>query len=613
MQPSVDQTAPSAPRVAALVGQMTLAEKIGQMTQVEKNSITPDEVTRHAIGSVLSGGGGNPSPNTPETWAAMVRAFQDAALQSRLAIPLIYGVDAVHGHNNVYGATIFPHNVGLGAARDPSLVEAIAATVARELLATNVHWDFAPCVAVPQDIRWGRSHEAFGEDTELVSALGAAYVRGMQHRDGEPALHDPATILACPKHFVGDGGTAWGSTGRYPWIRGLWQSDDDRWSIDQGVTDCDEEMLRAVHLPPYLAAIAAGARNIMVSYSTWNGLKMHGHHYLLTEILKGELGFSGFLVSDWMGVQQLDADLQTAATIAINAGLDMVMVPYDYAAFIAAVTAAVEAGDIPEARIDDAASRILTVKFEVGLFDEPYGDEGLLACFGGAEHRALARQAVRQSLVLLKNEGNVLPLPPDLPRLLVAGRGADDIGIQCGGWTIEWLGAEGPITPGTTLLEGLRAAAPQIELLYEPEGNFAGEIHAPVGLVVAGELPYAEGEGDRADLRLSPADRALLQRVRRHCDRLVVVLYSGRPLIVAEEIESWDALVAAWLPGSEADGVADVLLGHHPFQGRLPYTWPRTMAQVQARRDGQSISPLFPYGYGLTTTGDGHVELLSCP
>jgi beta-glucosidase len=597
--PSIDRPAPIAARVSALLEQMTLAEKIGQMTQVEKNSITPTAVAHAAIGSVLSGGGGNPSPNTPQAWAAMVRAFQEAALQSRLAIPLLYGVDAVHGHNNVYGATIFPHNVGLGAARNPALVEEIAAAVGRELLATNVHWDFAPCVAVPQDIRWGRTYESFGEDSELVSALGAAYVRGMQNRSGQPALNDPHTTLACPKHFLGDGGTIWGSTVRYEWIPGVWQSDDDRWSIDQGVTAGDEAELRAIHLPPYIAAIQAGARNIMVSYSSWGGLKMHAHRYLLTELLKGELGFTGFLVSDWMAIQQLDADLRTAAALAVNAGLDMVMVPFDYAGFTAALTAAVEDGDVPLQRIDDAVSRILTVKFELGLFEQPFGDEDLLVSFGGDEHRSLARQAVRESLVLLKNEGAVLPLPAGLPRLLVAGRGAADIGIQCGGWTIEWLGQEGDITSGTTLLEGLQHLLPETELLYESSARFDKAIHAPVGLAVVGERPYAEGEGDRADLHLSPTDKELLQRLRARCDQLVVVLYSGRPLVITEEMPAWDAVVAAWLPGSEADGSAEVLLGRYPFQGRLPYTWPRDMAQIAAGRSGDGRPPLFPYGYGL--------------
>jgi len=584
-----------AARVAALLEQMTLAEKIGQMTQVEKNSITPEEVARYAIGSVISGGGGNPSPNTPQSWAAMVRAFQEGALQSRLAIPIIYGVDAVHGHNNVYGATIFPHNVGLGATRDPALVEAIGSAVARELVATNVHWDFAPCVAVPQDIRWGRTYEGFGEDPELVSALGAAFIRGMQNRNGRRALDHPHAALACPKHFVGDGGAVWGTTRSYPWLGPLWTSDDDRYSIDQGVTAVDEATLRAVHLPPYRAAIEGGARNIMVSYTTWGGLKMHAHRYLLTGVLKGELGFSGFLVSDWLAIQQLDPDLRKGAATAINAGLDMVMVPYDYRAFIEALTAAVEAGEVPQERIDDAVSRILTVKLELGLFEQPHGDESLLPVVGSEEHRALARRAVRQSLVLLKNEGGVLPLGRDLPRLLVAGRGAGDIGIQCGGWTIEWMGTPGPITPGATLLDGLRAAAPQTELLYDAEGQFAPDVRAPVGLVVVGEMPYAEGEGDRADLSLSAADRELLRRVRRHCDRLVVVLYSGRPLVVTGEIDDWDALVAAWLPGSEAGAIAGVLFGDHPFQGRVPYTWPRDMAKVA---DGTG-EPLFPYGFGL--------------
>lgn len=585
---SSSSTQPQEALVESLFAQMTLTEKIGQMAQVEKNSLTPQDVTDYLLGSVLSGGGGNPPSNDPASWARMVRQFQEAALRTRLAIPLLYGVDAVHGHNNLRGSTIFPHNIGLGAAGDPNLVTRIAQVTARELLATNVHWNFAPAVSVPQDIRWGRTYEGFSEDPALVARLGAAYVRGLH--GSHSTTQRP--VLASVKHFVGDGGTSWGSTQRYAWIPEIWQSNDaTRWQLDQGDTRVDEPTLRSLHLSPYVAAIAAGARNIMVSYNSWNGVKLHRHRYLLTDLLKGELGFDGFLVSDWMALVQLDPDPLQALALALNAGLDMVMIPFDYRAFITQVTHAVEMGLVPMARIDDAVRRILRVKWELGLFTQPFGDETLLSTVGSAAHRQVAREAVRKSLVLLKNEGGVLPLAPTVPHILVAGGAADDLGVQCGGWTIEWQGGRGSITTGTTLLAALRQEAPNGSLIdYQPEGQFAEGVHAPVALVVLGEAPYAEGEGDRADLSLSTDDIALVERVRGHCERLVVLLYSGRPLLIDPILPLCDALVAAWLPGTEGAGVVDLLFGAAPFTGTLPYTWPQ----------GAEPNPLFPRGYGLT-------------
>ncbi len=448
-------------RVRDLLARMTLAEKIGQMTQVENRSITPTEVAQHAIGSVLSGGGGNPEPNTPENWAKMVRDYQEAALQTHLGIPLLYGADAVHGHSNVKGAVVFPHNIGLGASRDAHLVKRIGQITAAEALATGIHWAFAPAVSIPHDIRWGRTFEGFSEDTALVSRLGLAQLQGLQDRDGSPDLGHPRTVLASVKHFVGDGGTTWGSNNTNDWI------------IDQGVTDVDEATLRAVHLPPYVAAVKAGARNIMVSLSSWGGLRMHAHRYLLTEVLKGELGFGGFLVSDWEAVDHIHADYYSAVATSINAGVDMVMVPYDGQRFITNLTQAAENGDVPLARIDDAVGRILTIKFELGLFERPFGDESLLPLVGSEAHRAVAREAVRKSLVLLKNEGGALPLAANTPFILVAGPAADDIGLQCGGWTIAWQGQAGDVTPGTTVLAGIRAAVSENTTVhYDPAGKF---------------------------------------------------------------------------------------------------------------------------------------------
>jgi beta-glucosidase len=580
------------------MARMTLLEKIGQMTQVDVKSLLAGAVRQFGIGSVLSGGGGNPTPNNPEAWAEMVRRVQAEALESRLGIPLLYGVDAVHGHSNLRGATIFPHNVGLGATRDADLVERIGRVTASELLATNVHWTFAPAVSVPQDIRWGRTYEGFSEDSELVSSLGAAFIRGLNGEAGS-GNGDRRPVLSSPKHFVGDGGTAWGSTRSYEWIQDRWKSDvADRWQLDQGDLRSDIGALRRVHLRPYAEAIAAGALSIMVSYSSWNGLKLHGHRYLLTDVLKGEMAFGGFLVSDWFGVSQLDRDFERAVGLSINAGLDMVMVPFEYERFIRAVEVGVETGFIPVSRIDDACGRILRVKAALGLFDHPFGDESLLGRVGCESHRAVAREAVSKSQVLLKNEGAALPLSPNISRLLIAGAAANDIGLQCGGWTIEWQGARGAITPGTTLLQGIaETVARGTPITYRPEGNFENE-QGDAGIVVLSEPPYCEGEGDSDDLSLSRDEVALVRRTRRHCKVLILVIYSGRPLIIGDVLDSCDAIVASWLPGTEAQGIADVLFGREPFTGRLPYTWPANMDQLRAPHES---APLFALSHGLTT------------
>ena len=585
------------PDLERLIEGMTLLEKIGQMTQVDVHSFREGAVRELGIGSVLSGGGGNPTPNNPEAWAGMVRRVQSQALESRLGIPLLYGVDAIHGHNNVRGATIFPHNVGLGAARDPDLVELIGRITASELLATNVHWTFAPSVSVPQDIRWGRTFEGFSQDPAIVSSLGAAFIRGLNGGAGSEAGSQRA-VLASAKHFMGDGGTTWGSTRRYDWVQGWWNLEaPERWQLDQGDLRADETVLRSVHLPPYQAAIFAGALSVMVSYSSWNGEKLHAHRYLLTDLLKGELGFQGFLVSDWLGVSQLDPIYENAVWMGINAGLDMVMVPFEYERFIRAVEAGIETGMIPVSRIEDACRRILRVKAALGLFDDPFGDATLLADIGSQAHRAVAREAVSKSQVLLKNEAAALPLSPSVRRLLVAGAAADDIGLQCGGWTIEWQGSRGAITTGTTLLQGIsKTVSPGTSVVFHPDGDFGGE-RGDVGIVVLSEPPYSEGEGDQNDLSLPAEDVELVRRLRRQCDVLVLVIYSGRPLIIGEVLDSCDAIVASWLPGTEAHGIADVLFGRQPFTGRLPYDWPETMDDVRSRN---GRAPLFPISYGLT-------------
>jgi beta-glucosidase len=574
-------------RVADLLERMTLEEKVGQMTLVEKNSIVEKDITHRTIGGLLSGGGGYPETNTAEAWAEMVDGFQEYALASRLGIPLIYGVDAVHGHNNVYGAVIFPHNIGLGAAGDPTLMERIGRATAAEMVATGIYWNYAPAVSVPQDIRWGRTYEGYSEDTELVSMLAAAYLRGLQGDD----LSDPLTVLATPKHFVGDGGTAWGS------------STTPGYQIDQGVTEVDEATLRALHLPPYVAAIEAGARCIMISYSSWGGMKMHAQEYLIADVLKGEqpqgLGFDGFVVSDWGGVDQITDDYYEAVVAAINAGIDMNMVPYEYSRFIDTLTDAVESGDVPLERIDDAVRRILTVKYEMGLFDHPFSNASLLAEVGSEAHRALAREAVGKSLVLLTNDDATLPLSKETASINVAGPGADDIGMQCGGWTIEWQGETGDITPGTTILEAIQSTvSADTAVEYNAYGHF--ETTADVCIAVIGEEPYAEGQGDSDSLSLTIGDKRMLRRLPDRCDRIVVVLISGRPLIVSDYLDGWDAFVAAWLPGTEGQGVADALFGEVPFSGKLPYTWPRSVDQLPlSGLRGSDEKPLFPFGCGL--------------
>ena len=604
---------PVAERVEDLLSRMTLAEKVGQMTQVEKNSIKKEDIAARFIGSLLSGGGGYPQPNTPEAWLDMVNEFQEYALRTRLGIPLIYGVDAVHGHGNVKGATIFPHNIGLGAARDPELVQPIGRATAEEVAATGIYWSFSPGAMVPQDIRWGRTYEGYSESTELVSTLAAAYVRGLQGTGPQADLAHPATVLATPKHYVGDGGTAWGS------------STTSDYKLDQGVTEVDEATLRAMHLPPYQAAIDAGAMSIMVSFSSWNGLKMHAQKYLLTDVLKGELGFQGFLVSDWQAIDQIPGDYYSDVVTAINAGLDMIMVPSEYERFISTLTKAVENGDVPMERIDDAVCRILTIKFELGLFERPQADAAMLHTVGSEAHRQLAREAVRKSLVLLKNEGHTLPLARDVSLIFVGGQAADDVGIQCGGWTIEWQGATGKITPGTTILEAIQqAVSADTSVNYDRPGEFedvtdaAGNpAVADVGIAVVGERPYAEGVGDRADLGLTWNDIKVIHSLRERSQKLVVILISGRPMIIIHQLPLADAFVAAWLPGTEGQGVTDVLFGDYPFTGQLPYTWPRAVGQLpfdfpNLPSEG-CTAPLFPFGYGLDAESGGPVQLPECP
>jgi beta-glucosidase len=589
-RPWMDATKPVADRVAALLGQMTLDEKIGQMTLVEKNAIDAAKAGAFSVGSILSGGGGSPDPNTPRAWYDMVNGYQTSALGTRLGVPIIYGVDAVHGHNNVEGATIFPQNVGLGATNDPALVQQVCGATALETNATGIRWDFGPVVAVPQDIRWGRTFEGYGENPDLVSSLGSACIKGLQGS----GLSADDTSAATAKHFIGDGGTAFGSS--------TTNGPNGPYLLDQGVDQMDEATLLKLFLPPYQTAIASGARIVMASYSSTTAGKVHGDHHLITDILKGQLAFTGFVVSDWGGVDQVvPGNYQASLGQAINAGIDMVMVPTDYVRFITTMKALVEAGTIKRDRIDDAVSRILRVKFEMGLFEKPMPAAGKDSEVGQNAHRAIARTAAAESAVLLATRPGVLPIAASGKKVLLAGPGADDIGIQSGGWTITWQGAPGPITSGTTLNQALAAKLGD-DLIYDRNARFPTGTKADIGIVVLAERPYAEGVGDSTSLALPDEDLALLAKVRPLVSKLVAVVISGRPMILGNA-GSADAIVEAWLPGTEATGLADVLLGNKPFVGTTPYTWPKTAADAPRVGKAACEGAAYPVGYGVDATG----------
>ncbi len=592
--------------IQQLVGKMTLAEKAGQMTQPDLGSIKDfDDVKTLFLGSVLSGGGSDPkNGNTLADWSATYQESQTRALQTRLAIPLLYGIDAVHGHSNVLGAVIFPHNIGLGCSGNPELVEEVARITSREIRATGIQWSFAPCVTVPQDIRWGRTYEGFSEDPAVVATLGTAAVRGLQGTN----LSDKTAVVGCAKHFIGDGGTTYGTASQDGWL-------------DQGDTRLDEATLRAVHMAGYPAAIDAGVATIMPSYSSWNGVKCSGSKYLLTDVLKKELGFEGFVISDYNAIDQLvgpakgtgavasnnaagqitTADYQKCIEISINAGMDMVMVTDRYKEFITSLQDLVNEGKIPMSRIDDAVTRILRVKFACGMFNGKANltpDLELQKQFGSAEHRAVARNAVSETLVLLKNDAQLLPLSTSTGRIHVAGHAADDLGIQCGGWTIDWQGKSGDVTSGgTTILAAIRkSVSPKTPVTFSKDGS--GAKGADVGIVVVSEPPYAEMKGDRADLSLSKEDVNAVSSLKSAGLRVVVVVLSGRPLILGKVAEQADAIIAAWLPGTEGEGVTDVLFGSSPFKGKLSFTWPRTMDRIPLSKI-QNEDPLFPLGFGL--------------
>jgi beta-glucosidase len=584
-------------RVADLLSRMSLQEKAGQMTQAERGAVGGGaDVAAYSLGSLLSGGGSTPTPNTPEAWAKMIDGFQLRAQATRFQVPLIYGVDAVHGHNNLAGATIMPHNIGIGAARDSQLAQDTGSVTAAEVRATGIPWDFAPCLCVSRDERWGRSYESFGEDPALVQSM-ETMIQGLQGRADGRDLSRNDKVLATAKHFAGDGGTAYGSstTGTY--------------TIDQGVTTVTRQQLEDIHLAPYQTAVRRGIGTVMPSYSSLDivgdgkgAVKMHARGDMINGVLKDRMGFGGFVISDWNAIDQLPGDHAAHVRTAVNAGVDMMMVPDSYKDFSSTLVDEVKAGRISEKRIDDAVSRILTQKFRLGLFEHPYADTSGAAAIGSPAHRAVARRAAAESQVLLKNSGGLLPLKKS-EKVYVAGSDADDLGNQTGGWTITWQGASGTHTQGTTILQGMRDAGGNVTYSKDASASTDGY---DVGVVVVGETPYAEGVGDVGNghsLQLSSADRAAVDKVCAAM-KCAVLIVSGRPQLIGDRLGGIDALVASWLPGTEGEGVADVLYGKRPFTGQLPVTWPKSESQLPINVGDASYDPQFPYGWGLTTLTD---------
>ena len=606
MQPAAARTPEVENAVAALLARMSLEEKVGQVIQAEIGHVTPDDVRRYRLGSILNGGGSHPGGKrrtSPAEWLALADAFYDASMDTSgggQAIPLIWGSDAIHGHNNVTGATIFPHNIALGATRDAELIRRIGEATATEILVTGLDWTFAPTVAVVRDDRWGRTYEGYSEDPEVVRACAGAMVRGLQGDPRSAGFLDGHHVIATAKHFLGDGGTVGGR--------------------DRGDTASSEEELRDIHAAGYVAALDAGVQTVMASYSSWHGRKMHGFQELLTGVLKDRMGFDGFVIGDWNGHGLLPGCSDGDCPEAINAGVDMFMAPDKWRALYRHTLAEVKSGAIPVARLDDAVRRILRVKMRAGTFTRGRPSSRPLAgrteLFGSPEHRALARQAVRESLVLLKNSGRLLPLRRDL-KVLVAGDGADDIGMQCGGWTISWLGdgnTNADFPGGSSIWDGIREAVESAggTATLSRDGRFDGR--PDVAIVVYGEHPYAETEGDRDTLEFRSGRHGgvkLLNRLKAAGVPVVSVFLSGRPLSVNGELNASDAFVAAWLPGSEGRGVADMLFRAaddsvaHEFTGRLSYSWPRSPQQGAVNRGDPRYDPLFPFGFGLTVANGG--------
>ena len=584
-------------RVAAIVANMTLAQKIGQMTQPEIKAATPQDVTRYYLGSVLNGGGSWPNGNKharAADWLALAEQYHAASMATDMAVkvPVIWGIDAVHGNNNVAGATIFPHNIGLGAAHDPRLAGEVAAATARAVRATGIAWVFGPTIAVVRDDRWGRTYESFSEDPLLVKSYAGPYVTGLQGR-----FKDDANVIASIKHFMGDGGTDQGK--------------------DRGVTKAGAAEMMNIHGQGYYAGLAAGAQTVMVSFNSWNDVvagvdhgKLHGSRAAVTDILKGKLGFDGFVVSDWNGIAEVPGCRNDSCPQAVNAGIDMFMVPDDWKAFIANTTRQVESGEIPMARIDDAVTRILRVKLRAGLFGKAPSQNAYAGKDEALRARELARRAVRQSLVLLKNEGPGLPLKRG-SRILVVGKSADSLSNQTGGWSLTWQGTantNADFPHADSILAGIKAAAGEGKVDYSLDARGVNLADYDAVVAVIGETPYAEGDGDigpSGTLRHSsryPEDLALLETVAGKGKPVVTVFVAGRPLWVNDLLNLSDTFIAAWLPGSEGKGVSDLLVAgskRHDFSGTLSFSWPKSVCQTSLNAGGANYAPLFKLGYGL--------------
>jgi len=547
-------------RVNDLMSKMNDWEKIGQMVLIEKNSVHDlNDIARYNIGALLSGGGAGPKQDTPLAWLQMVNDFQSATKNTCLKIPLLYGIDAVHGHANVLGATVFPHAMGLGASQDADLVKRVAEATAEEMAATGIYWSFSPNLDVAQDIRWGKTYETFGSNTANVAELGVAYLQGVQN-----SSDSYFNVLATAKHFIGGGSMEYGT------------ARNKDFKIEEGNISLDEKSLRQMHLVPFQKAVENGLQAVMVSTATWNNKMNTSNKYLLTDLLKEELSFSGFVVSDWYGVYQVNNTRYESLVNSINAGVDMVMTPFDYKDFMSNVQKALSIGDITKERIDDAVKRILTVKFKTGLFDRPQAESKELSVIGSDEHRQLAREAVRKSQVLLKNNNSVLPLSKSLNKIIVAGSSADNLGRQAGGWTTEWQGIDGNNgILGTTVLQAIKnTVSKNTKVEYSKQGDFSmGDNLADVGIVVVGEKPYAEGWGDNANPSLSSEDLSTIEKTKIKSKKLIVIIISGRPLDISSYSKNWDGIIASWLPGSEGEGITDVLFGLYPFIGTLPINW----------------------------------------
>lgn len=557
--PYNDTNLPIDERAEDLLKRMNLQEKIGQMMLIERNSLkNNNDIALYGLGGLMSGMGSKPETNTPEGWLNMVNEYVRISKTTRLGIPVLYGADAIHGHTNIEEATMFPHFIGLGATGDAELVKQVALATTEELAATGIYWNFSPNLDVLGDPRWGRFLESFGASPLLVSELGVAYLEGIAAYDSSP-YHPIGTA----KHFVGAGAMAWG------------KSYNKDFKIDQGESVMTLDELRERHLPSFEAAIAAGVPSVMVGLNSWQNKKLSSNKYLITDVLKKELGFSGFIVSDWYGVYEIDRNKYRSAVIAVNAGIDMVMLPFEYERFMEDMQTAVKKGEISQTRIDDAVRRILKAKFQIGLFDNFEHNPETIKNIGSKEHREIAREAVSSSMVVLKNENRLIPVSKYTKKIYVAGEAADNLGMQLGGWSVEWQGIDGNWTPGTTILGGIREVlSPQVDLIYDQDGNFDNENEpADIGIMVVGEKPYAEGWGDNENLSLSKNDLEAIDKLKKNSKKIIVIIISGRPLEIKNEIKNWDAVIAAWLPGSEGGGVADVVFGIKPVIGKLPVDW----------------------------------------